>query len=69
MILYAGVTTVSIRWCNGIPLPEVGARIAAVHDNFLKQCNTSAQDLTVLLTLLAGEKPGGGSFPVTLTLE
>ena len=60
---------VSSRWCNGIPLPDVVERLGMLHDHIFQQCSTSARDLSLLLSMLAGEKPEGGAFPITLTLE
>ena len=69
ILLSPGMTTVSSRWCNGIALPDVVDRLGMLHDHIFQQCSISARDMSLLLRMLAGDKPGGGAFSITLTLE
>ena len=62
------MTTVSSRWCHRIQLSDIGENMDAVISNLFQQCLTSAKDLSLLLSMLAGDTTTG-AFPIKLVLE
>ena len=64
----SGVTICSDRWCNAIPIPELGSRIDAVYAHVQAQCRSSAANISSLLTILAGENSEGNLFPIGINL-
>ena len=67
-IFVSGVTICSDKWCNAIPIPDLGSRIDLVYAHVQAQCRSSAANISSLLTILAGENSEGTLFPIGITL-